>query len=63
MKLSSLLAGGIFALNTAALPQQTAKCAPKNGTFTVEAYQLYPENADWDTKKCLLYFGYDLHAS
>lgn len=26
-----------------------------NGTFEIDAYQLYPENADFDTKRCLLY--------
>jgi len=57
MKGSSLLVGGVYALGAAALPQQTATCATKSGTFTVESYQLYPENADWDTKRCLLYFG------
>ena len=57
MKWPSLLVAGTCALGAAALPQQTATCGTKNGTFVVESYQLYPENADWDTKKCLLYFG------
>jgi hypothetical protein len=26
-------------------------------TFTVQQYQLYPENGDWDAKNCLVYFG------
>ena len=28
------------------------------GTFNVEQYQLYPENAEWDPESCLVYFGY-----
>ncbi|OCL11450.1 hypothetical protein AOQ84DRAFT_361510 [Glonium stellatum] len=34
-----------------------SKCAPFNGTFTINQYQLYPENADFDFKSCLLYMG------
>ncbi|KAG4415045.1 hypothetical protein IFR04_011817 [Cadophora malorum] len=32
-------------------------CPPFKGTFTVKQYQLYPENADFDFKSCLLYIG------
>ena len=28
------------------------------GNFNINRYQLYPENADWDDKNCLVYFGY-----
>ncbi|KAK3938076.1 hypothetical protein QBC46DRAFT_266155, partial [Diplogelasinospora grovesii] len=27
------------------------------GTFVVDYFQLYPENADWDEKSCLAYSG------
>jgi len=34
-------------------------CAPlRRGNFNISRYQLYPENADWDDKACLVYFGY-----
>lgn len=33
-------------------------CPPVTGNFTVSHYQLYPENADWDSESCLLYFGW-----
>ena len=33
-------------------------CPPFKGTFTVKQYQLYPENADFDFKSCLLYIGF-----
>ncbi|KAH6672129.1 hypothetical protein B0J14DRAFT_67706 [Halenospora varia] len=32
-------------------------CKPFSGNFTIEQYQLYPENADFDFKSCLLYIG------
>lgn len=33
-------------------------CPPfKKGTFDVKLFQLYPENADWDLKRCVVYFG------
>jgi hypothetical protein len=35
------------------------KCPPFNrGTFNINAFQLYPENADWDGNLCQVYFGY-----
>jgi hypothetical protein len=44
--ISSLLAG--FSL-----------CPPFNkSTFNINAFQLYPENADWDGYLCQVYFGY-----
>ncbi len=34
-------------------------CKPfYRGSFNIHQYQLYPENADWDEKSCLVYFGY-----
>lgn len=33
-------------------------CPPfKKGSFDINLFQLYPENADWDLKRCVLYFG------
>ncbi len=56
-KLAALLLVGLHVLGVAALPRRST-CPPfNNGTFIIDQYQLYPENADWDTKKCLLYFG------
>ena len=35
------------------------QCPPLHrGTFTVKQFQLYPENADWDAKRCVVYYGY-----
>ncbi|KAI1074904.1 hypothetical protein F5B20DRAFT_425300 [Whalleya microplaca] len=40
------------------------ECPPfNNGTITVDSYQLYPENADFDQNQCLLYFGSLFNAS
>jgi len=38
--------------------QPRAECPglPK-GSVTIDQYQLYPENADWDVANCLVYFG------
>jgi len=34
-------------------------CRPlRRGNFNINQYQLYPENADWDEKACVVYFGY-----
>jgi hypothetical protein len=33
------------------------KCAPFSGDFSVKAYQVYPENADFDFINCKLYMG------
>ena len=30
-------------------------CPPFSGNLTLHEYQLYPENADWDSRQCLLY--------
>ncbi|TDZ21893.1 Core trichothecene cluster (CTC) protein 14 [Colletotrichum orbiculare MAFF 240422] len=34
-----------------------ATCGPVAGNKTIEAFQLYPENADFDTKRCVAYFS------
>ncbi|KAF2281579.1 uncharacterized protein EI97DRAFT_473213 [Westerdykella ornata] len=39
------------------------KCPPFSGNFTVNRYQLYPENADFDFNNCLLYIGVVWNAS
>ncbi|EFX02913.1 trichothecene biosynthesis enzyme [Grosmannia clavigera kw1407] len=37
---------------------QGKECPPlKRGSFNIDQYQLYPENADWDEDSCLVYFG------
>ncbi|KAK4183066.1 hypothetical protein QBC35DRAFT_518459 [Podospora australis] len=33
------------------------------GTFSINAYQLYPENMDWDAKLCQVYIGILFNAS
>lgn len=56
MKLLSSLTLGLLAFGVNAFRHE--KCPPFKGNMTVNQYQLYPENADWDTKNCILYFGY-----
>ena len=34
------------------------KCPPFSGNFSISAYQLYPENGDFDFNACVLYTGY-----
>lgn len=37
---------------------QGKECPPLDrGSFNIDQYQLYPENADWDEDSCLVYFG------
>ncbi|KAK0730213.1 hypothetical protein B0H67DRAFT_478833 [Lasiosphaeris hirsuta] len=34
------------------------RCPPfNNGTFVIDYFQLYPENADWDPDSCLVWIG------
>lgn len=41
------------------LPTSNEACpAFENGTFVVDAFQLYPENAKFDPVRCRVYFGY-----
>jgi hypothetical protein len=69
--LSALLAFSIvlFPNFTASFPQpsesnlQHKKCPPFSGNFTVSAYQLYPENGDFDFNACVLYIGILWNAS
>lgn len=34
-----------------------SNCPPFSGNFTISAYQLYPENGDFDFNHCVLYIG------
>ncbi|KAH7403844.1 hypothetical protein BKA64DRAFT_777559 [Cadophora sp. MPI-SDFR-AT-0126] len=43
--------------------QAMEPCPPFKGTFTINQYQLYPENADFDFRSCLLYAGNLYNAS
>jgi hypothetical protein len=57
---SNILLTTAFAGSTIAYPpdlNQQSKCAPFSGDFTIKAYQLYPENADFDFNSCKLYIG------
>lgn len=39
-------------------------CPPFNkDNFTVSQYQLYPENAIWDTEHCVVYFWFVVRSS
>jgi len=34
------------------------KCPPfKGGDFAIDYFQLYPENADWDGDRCVVWIG------
>lgn len=33
------------------------KCPPFSGTFNIDYFQLYPENADWNPNSCTVWFG------
>jgi len=34
------------------------KCPPfKGGDFVIDHFQLYPENADWDGDRCVMWIG------
>ncbi|KAG4438217.1 hypothetical protein IFR05_006290 [Cadophora sp. M221] len=34
---------------------RSKSCPPLQGNFTIDQFQLYPENADFDTRSCLFY--------
>jgi len=36
----------------------TATCPPFNGSFVVDVPFLYPENLDFDSRHCKVYFGF-----
>jgi hypothetical protein len=66
---ASLLARGVSAgvlpRSAAATSAEYARaflgdgCPPfTKATFDIDAYQLYPENMDWDGKLCQVYIGY-----
>ncbi|KAF2188615.1 hypothetical protein K469DRAFT_737413 [Zopfia rhizophila CBS 207.26] len=40
-----------------------ATCKPFSGNFSIQQYQLYPENADFDYTNCVLYIGQLWNAS
>lgn len=41
-----------------AIENTVGSCPPfSRGTFNIDAYQLYPENGDWDAELCQVYFG------
>ena len=64
--LTYLLAVSLLPVFTACIPSSayhghTSHCPSfKNGTFNIHQFQLYPENAAWDSKNCVLYITYDL---
>ncbi|KAK2032384.1 hypothetical protein LX32DRAFT_555422 [Colletotrichum zoysiae] len=38
-------------------PSADTDCVPISGDKTISAFQLYPENADYDTKRCVAYLS------
>ncbi|KAK1988564.1 hypothetical protein LZ30DRAFT_683820 [Colletotrichum cereale] len=38
-------------------PRANTTCASVSGDKTISSFQLYPENADYDTKRCVAYFS------
>ncbi|RMD39536.1 hypothetical protein DV735_g5603, partial [Chaetothyriales sp. CBS 134920] len=56
---------GLFALGAKCFPTTTPfECPPVElGSFTIDQYQLYPENADWNAAQCVVYFGVLWNAS
>ncbi|KAK1759934.1 hypothetical protein QBC47DRAFT_373335 [Echria macrotheca] len=51
-----------YALPSSRLPHRSLAhppkdCPPFSGTFNIDYFQLYPENADWDTNSCTVWFG------
>ncbi|KAK3321782.1 hypothetical protein B0H66DRAFT_552657 [Apodospora peruviana] len=64
VKLSSLIGLVTAGICTYASPSSLStrgghkECPPfKKGTFVIDSYQLYPENADWDPDSCQLLIG------
>ncbi|KAK5651238.1 hypothetical protein OQA88_12702 [Cercophora sp. LCS_1] len=53
---SLLLTLPLFALSLSLSPKPS-ECPPFSGDFVIDYYQLYPENADWDPIRCLLWIG------
>lgn len=51
-------------LTTSATPPKPPPCPSlPPGSFTISAFQLYPENASWDAARCLLYLSVLFNAS
>jgi hypothetical protein len=58
LSLALALAAALGINGRAVSRRGTSKCPEfTKGTFSVNQYQLYPENGDWDAKNCLVYFG------
>ncbi|KAK7991386.1 trichothecene biosynthesis [Apiospora saccharicola] len=59
--MKSILGSSVFALAAAACPTSknatATGCPAVSGDMTISSYQLYPENADYDSKRCLVYFS------
>ncbi|KAH6963071.1 hypothetical protein DER45DRAFT_101735 [Fusarium avenaceum] len=54
--LSKMVLGSLAIQAGLASPlSQPLSCAPVSGNKTIDAYQLYPENVDFDTRRCVLY--------
>lgn len=51
-------AAAVGAVSIPALEARTLHCPPFPGTFSVDAFSLYPENLDFDSIHCKLYLGY-----
>ncbi len=57
MRMVSVVFTFLLALGVRAIPWGH-ECPPLHrGTFNLDQYQLYPENADWDEAACVVYFG------
>lgn len=58
--MKSILGSSVFALAAVACPVSRdappTGCPAASGDITISSYQLYPENADYDSKRCLVYF-------
>ncbi|KAJ4291890.1 hypothetical protein N0V90_009787 [Kalmusia sp. IMI 367209] len=59
---ASVLTAALVVTGVTAHPQKS-KCKPFQGEFTIDEYQLYPENADFDFNTCKLYIGQLWNAS
>lgn len=57
--LATVIAASVpsVSLSPREFPEYPSHCPPFQGTFVIDQYKLYPENADWDLKSCLLYIG------
>ncbi|KAK7931082.1 trichothecene biosynthesis [Apiospora marii] len=59
--MKSVLGSSVFALAAVACPTPNnaprSGCPAVSGDMTISSYQLYPENADYDSQRCLVYFS------